>query len=186
MRVDDVASDVGHGLEHLVDGQRAVDGDGGGGELLKLSGAAAQGDGLVADLIGLHRQLHEDRDFGAENIGGERGLDEIDGAQRITARQVLIVIAGGDENDRRVLGCDTLADERGGFKAIHAGHVDIEKNDGEFILKESAERLSTGEGADNILVQYIQGGFERENTLWFVIDQKNIDFIFLHSSVLKT
>ncbi len=117
----------------------------------------------------------------AQHVGGEGGLDEIDGAEGITARQVFIVIAGGNENDGGVLGCDALADEGCGFKAVHAGHVDVEQDDGEFILEESAERFAARERADDILVQYVQGGFERENSLGLIVNQKDIDFVFLHS-----
>ena len=86
-----------------------------------------------------------------------------------------------------MLGGFSLADDFSGFKSVHAGHVHIEQNDGKIRGQDMAKRFASGIGADDVLAEVFEHGFEREELLRPVIDQKEIDFAigFTHSNAFR-
>ena len=90
-----------------------------------------------------------------------------------------------------VLGALALADERGGLEAVHAGHVDVEQDDGELVVEQCAQRLAAGVGADDVLAQLLEDRFERQQLLGLVVDEQDVDLCVGHrcrseTAVLRT
>ena len=86
-------------------------------------------------------KVDEDFDLGTQYFRHDRRRDVVDRAQRITARGMhLVVVVGGDEDDRDVRRLLPAANQRRGLQAVDAGHVDIEQDHGEIVREHALQR----------------------------------------------
>ena len=77
-----------------------------------------------------------------------------------------------------VLESGTLADERRGLKAVHAGHGHIEQDHGEILLAAGTCRASLPElRAHQVLVKGRQARFQREQLVGPIIHDQDIDLV---------
>src|SRR5439155_25878860 len=126
-------------------------------------------------------QVDKDRYLRLQNVRHDRRLDVIDRAELVSARAVVLVAERGHENDRNVLGAFALTNQRGGLKTVHAGHVDVEKNDGEFVVEQRPQRFAPGIGADYCLPEVLQHRLQRQEFLRLIVDDEDVDFAVVHS-----
>ena len=111
-------------------------------------------------------QFHEDADLRPEDLRHERLRHVIDRAQVVAAAHVLFAAAQrGEENDRREARPLALPDERGGLEAVHLRHHDVEKDHGEVVIEQVAQRLPARLGLDHLLPQRLQNGARGEKIL---------------------
>ena len=124
-------------------------------------------------LVCLCEQFDEHGDLGAQNDRVDRLEDIIDGAHRIAADQMLVLLVhGGQKNDRDMLGLLTAADDLSCFIAVDVGHEDIEQDDGEFAPKQLPERLLAGV-RDHHLSDIFQNRTQRQQVALIVIDDEH-------------
>ena len=84
-------------------------------------------------------EFHEYAHLGAQNFGHERLGEIVHRAQSVSAANVLFAAAErGQKDNGRMPRALALANERGGFEAIHIGHHDVEHDHGEIVLQKLA------------------------------------------------
>ena len=76
------------------------------------------------------------------------------------------------EDDRDAFGLLALADDLGGFVAVHAGHVDVEQDDRELALEEVPERLLAGTRGNNV-ANILKDALHGEQIALVVIHEKD-------------
>src|SRR5262245_57443519 len=82
----------------------------------------------------------------------------------------------------------TSANERGGFKSIHAWHSNVHENDRDVMAVNIFERILSGGCFEEVLAEVRKDLFEYEEILLFIVDEEDIglgrffDFVG-HSSV---
>ena len=88
--------------------------------------------------VGEAAQVMRDEDVGSLPVVHQDRLVGVVTDRDIAVR---VVAEGGDEDDRHVLRCLALADERGRLESIHPRHVYIQQDDREFLLEQMAQRI---------------------------------------------
>src|SRR5262249_44144667 len=101
----------------------------------------------------------------------------------VPPRGVNFIGKGGDKNDWRVLRPGALANQSGGFEAIHVRHVDVEQDHREILFEQPPQRLTAGLHRDHVLVQFLQHRFEDEEFLGKVIHDQNVDLTACHKAI---
>ena len=86
---------------------------------------------------------------------------------------LLVVVVGGDEDDRHVRGPAPVADQGRGFEPVHARHVDVEQNDGEIALEHLFQCLLAGFGGEKP-PEILQDGLVDQKLVRAVIDDENV------------
>ena len=106
---------------------------------------------LALDLLRLLEQVHEHGDLRAQHLRLD-GLEQvIDGADRIALEHVRLAHAGSrQENDRGVTGPVAFADQGRRLESVHAGHEHVHQDEREIVPEQTAQRLGTRMGLDQI------------------------------------
>jgi hypothetical protein len=93
-------------------------------------------------LLRLQEQVHERRHLGAQHIGHNRRVDEVDRATGIRNQRLPIIVTPirGHEDDRRPAGLATLADQGGRLIPVHARHPDVHQDQRERLTQNRPER----------------------------------------------
>ena len=109
-------------------------------------------------------------------VGIDRLVQVIHRAGAVAFEHVLVfAVVGGQEDDRDAGGLLALLDHLGQFEAAHAGHVDIEHEQGEFLGDQRKQRLVGGFGADQAVAGIVQDGFEDGQVLRLVVHEQDVD-----------
>ena len=138
---------------------------------------------LLPELFRLLVQLDEDGDLGAEHCRAERLEDVVDRACRIAAEDVLLVLGDrGDEDDRDVLRPLALLDQRRRFEAVEHRHLDVQQDDRGIVPQQLAERLLAGVGVEEVLLERLEDGLEREQVLGPVVDEQDVAHLVARAS----
>ena len=112
--------------------------------------------------LGAHPvELDEHLDLGAQDLRHDRRQDVVHRTQRVALHGLHVVGEGGHEDDGRVPRLLALADQRRGLQARHAGHVDVEQDDGELALEQKLQCLLARRRRDDVLVELLQGDLGR-------------------------
>ncbi len=128
----------------------------------------------LADRRRLLEQIDEHRDLGPENHRIDRLEHEIDGAQRVTARDLFAVtVMGGDEDDRRRPRLLAFADQIRQFVAVDIGHLHVEQQDGDFAIQQDAQSLLARLGLDDLLAQRREQIGQDQEILRLVVDDQD-------------
>lgn len=121
------------------------------------------------------KQLDEDSDFLAEDVGVVRLDDVIDRAFSVPSNDVpLFAVNGSEENDWGRARPQPLLHERGGFEAVQPGHLNIKQHAREVLEKHVAQRLFARRGLDQPLVQWLEDGAKRHEVRARVVDEKDV------------
>ena len=96
-------------------------------------------------------QFDEHLDLGAQNFGDDGLKQKIHGAQVVAAEQLLVAFVAGEEKDRGVARAFAGANQLGSLKAVHLGHLDVQKNGGEIVFQQMAQGLHAGRGQNQFL-----------------------------------
>jgi len=99
----------------------------------------------------------------------------VDGAERISLAKLLVVVVRGDEDDRRVRRLLATTDVCRSLQAVHAGQVDIEQDDREFLFQHQAQRILSAACRDDVQVEAFQNRPEHEQLVGQVIDKQDAD-----------
>ena len=104
------------------------------------------------------------------------GLHQIvDGSGSVALEDVLGVLRDrGQEDDRNVPRPLALLDQLGGLEAVHARHLHVEQDRGEFIVQQVAQRLFARLDTDELLAQRLEDRLEREEVLRPIVDQEQL------------
>ena len=156
-------------------------------ECFELAVDRSQGDGPLLDerfelravtpelLLGAV-ELSEDRDLGAEDRGHDRGEDEVHRTEVVAPAHVRLgLVEGCHENDRRQLGAGPLPDQLRGLEPVHDGHPDVEEDHGEFVAQQLPQRVGSGRGLDQVLVEGREDRAQREALGGVVVDHQHVD-----------
>ncbi len=130
---------------------------------------------LLPDRLRLLIQIDEHADLGPQHVRLDRSGNEIHRAERIALGHLRFVVIGRDEDDRRMLGTLSLANQGGRLEAVHFRHVDVEQNDREVILQQAAQGLASGRRFHDILPEVGQRGLNGQNFLRNVVDDEDVD-----------
>ncbi len=84
-------------------------------------------------------------------------------------------LVSGQEDDRRVPRAVALPDQVGELEAVHAGHLDVHKDQAEVVAQQPAQRLDAGAGPDQVLTQVAQCRLEDEEVAGRVVDHEDVD-----------
>ena len=77
------------------------------------------------------------------------------------------------EDDRDALGLLAFADDLGGFIAVHAGHVDVEKDDRELAACSNCRKASSPDLRDNDLADILEHSTDGEQILLVIVDDQD-------------
>jgi hypothetical protein len=129
---------------------------------------------LVFHLFGLLKELHEPLNLGSKNLG-HQGLDQVvHGPQRVGAlgRQAVVIISG-KEHDGRLPRPFLGADQLGGLKTVHAGHLYIQKHHGKVLFLQPPECLFTAMRLDEVVAQILQERTEGQQIGGVVVHEQD-------------
>jgi hypothetical protein len=130
--------------------------------------------GLALHLLGLQVEVHEDRHLGLQDEGVHRLEDHVDGAGRVGLEDVRLVAEDRrQEDDRRVLGPLARTDQGGGLVAVHARHVQVEQDEGEFLGQQPAQRILARAGDHQLMAQLLQRLDGGEGVALVVVDDED-------------
>ena len=109
-------------------------------------------------------------------VGVDRLVQVIDRAGVVAFEHVLVfVVVGGEEDDRHAGGLLALLDHLGQLEAGHAGHADVQDEQGEFLGDEREQRLVGGFGPDQPVAGVVQDGFEHGEVLRLIVHDQDVD-----------
>ncbi len=137
----------------------------------------AQGLGAFVQFLGelllLAMELEENVRLVPQHVRVYRLVQEIHRAGFVTLEQpVLVVRAGGDENDRHVARAFAAAHEFGQFETIHLRHVHVEQGEGHVMQQQQLERFGAGAGLDQFDVVALQQRREDQEVFLEVVDDQ--------------
>ena len=96
--------------------------------------------GLPGDLLGPSLQVDEHAGLRLHDLGDDRLEQEIDRTQLVGGQDVLLVAAvGGHEDDGRMAGPLSLADQPRGLEAAQRRHVHVEHDQGEVAIEQQPQ-----------------------------------------------
>ena len=120
-------------------------------------------------------QLDEHGDLGAQHVGAERLEDVVDRACRVATEDVLFVLGDrGDEDDRDVFRALALLDQLRRLEAVEQRHLDVEQDDRDVVEQQLAERLFSGMGVEEVLLERLEDGLQRKQVLRTVVDEQDV------------
>ena len=132
---------------------------------------------LAPHFLVLEVQIDQHRDLRAQDHGVDRLEDVIDRAHRVGARDVLVVLVdGADEDDRDAPRALATSDQFRGRVAVQAGHVRVEQDDGAFLAQQVAQRVLARSGFDDALLQLREHVRQREAVVRLVVDNQDRRF----------
>jgi hypothetical protein len=127
-------------------------------------------------LAALPEQLAQHRDFRTQDLRYHRHEHVVHCAEVVAADAVQIGdVHGGHEDDRRLFVARMLMDEAGRLEAVHARHVDVEQDDGEFHFHQARQRLRAGRGAHHVFAEFAQDRFVAEQAAGLIVDEQDVD-----------
>src|SRR4029077_17074952 len=94
------------------------------------------------------------------------------------------LVDGSQENDRSVTRSLAFTDQGGRFETINDGHIHIQNDDCEFLVKQEPQSVDSGLRADQILFKVAQERFQRDKVFDVIIDEQNTDLLFAHAFIL--
>ena len=119
---------------------------------------------LATDLLGLAIEVDEDVDLRLQDQRLDRLEDVVDGAGRVAAKDVQVVlVVGGQEQDRDARRARPRPDHGRELEAVDPRHADVEQDDRELVLEDVAQHLLAGLGEDDLepgLAQHLLDGEE--------------------------
>ena len=120
-------------------------------------------------------QVDEDRHLRPQHLGVERLEHVVDGADRVAAEDLLLLLVDrGQEDDRDVLGLRPLLDHLGGLEAVHVRHLDVEQDHREVVMQQPLERLLAGPRLDHVDRQRVEHRAQRQQVLRLVVDDQDV------------
>jgi hypothetical protein len=127
--------------------------------------------------LGLAReqvQLDEHLDLRAQDLGHDRRADVVDGAERVAALEVHVVVeVGRDEDDRRVRRLPPVSDQLRGLESVEAGHVHVEQDHREFLRQDPLQCLLARGCRDDVLPELLEHQPQREELVRAVVDNQD-------------
>ena len=88
---------------------------------------------------------------------------------------LVFIVVGGEEDDRNPGGFLPLLDRLGQLEAGHAGHPDVQDEEGKFVIDEREQGLVGGFGPDQPVGWVVQDSFEHEKVSRFIVHDQNVD-----------
>jgi hypothetical protein len=126
-------------------------------------------------------ELEEHVDLGLEDLGVDRLEQEVDRAGLVALEHPgRVARAGGDEDDRDVLGARGAAHQLGELEPVHVGHLDVDQRDRDVVDQQQLERLGAGPGAQRLDAVAAEQGLERDEVLDDVVDDQHLGRFGLH------
>src|SRR4029077_13527507 len=104
----------------------------------------------------------------------------IDGSQRIALERMHLVGKSGYEDDRCMGGFPAIAYQLGGFQPVEPGHVYIQQDDRELMLKDQLERLFTRIRGDYDLSKFVEDRLEGQKFVGAIVDYQDFGLTVLH------
>ncbi len=133
---------------------------------------------LLCDLAPLIVELKEDVGLGAQDIGLNRLLDEVDRARLIAAEPPRgVAAAGGDEDDRHMARTLAAAHQLGQLEPVHARHLHVEQRQRIVVDQQQFERLFAARCLVALQTIGFEQRFERDKIFRQVVDQQAFDGI---------
>ncbi len=130
--------------------------------------------GLKLHLHRLQVQVDQHLHLGAQDERVDGLEHHVDGPRRIGLEQVRFVAEHRrQEDDGDMAGLAALADEAGGLVAVHAGHVQVQQDDREFLLQQPLEGLVARAGQDDLVPQLLQRADRGEQVPFVVVDDQH-------------
>ncbi len=124
----------------------------------------------------LAMQLGEDGDLRAEDGRVHRLVQVVDGAAAVALEHVLVlVVVGGQEDDRYPGGLLPRLDRLRQLEAGHAGHADVEDQKGELLDHQREQCLVRGLGPDEAVAGIGEYRFEDGEVLRLVVHDEDVD-----------
>ena len=117
-------------------------------------------------------KLDESDNLRAKDFRYEGFRQVIDGAERIPFENMLLgLVDGRQKNNRCVLRFFTFTNQRGCFEAVDTGHIDVQNDEGEIVVKEKSQSIESGSCANQVLSKVAQQRFQRNEVFNVIIDQ---------------
>jgi len=119
------------------------------------------------------KEIEEHRNLRPHYGRDDGHLDVIDDAHRVSAGALHVICVGRDQDDGRVPCVAVLTQELGSLQPVHAGHVNVEQNEGELLVEHALQRLFAGLRHNDLGVQALEGRAVNHAFLRQVIDDQN-------------
>ena len=138
---------------------------------------------LLLELHVLLPQLDEDRHLRAQDARVDRLEDVVDGARRIPAIEVLLLLREGrDEDDGNVLRALAALDQLRELVPVEIRHLDVEEDAGEILEQQLLERRGPRRDGDEAVPERLEYRLEREEILLVVVDEQDVRAGSAHAS----
>ena len=130
---------------------------------------------LLLELHVLLPQLDEDRHLRAQDARVDWLEDVVDGARRIAAIEVLLLLREGrDEDDGNVLRPLAALDQLRELVPVEIRHLDVEQDAGEILEQQLLERRGPRRDGDEAVPERLEYRLEREEILLVVVDEQDV------------
>lgn len=130
-------------------------------------------------------QLEEDVGLALERMRLDRLEQEVDRAGLVPLEDTLgIPRAGGQEDDRDVLGPLRSAHELGQLEAGHVRHLNVKDCQRHVVGQQQLQRLAAGAGRQEIQALATEQRLERHQVLLDVVHQQELDLVLNHRDSL--
>ena len=125
-------------------------------------------------MLALHPEIDEHADLGADHIGIEGLVEEVDRAARISLRdRVPRRLVGRENDDRHAVAAVDLLQERRGREAIELGHLQVQQDEREVLVLRLRDRLPARAREHEALPERLEDRFERDEVRWMIIDEQD-------------
>lgn len=128
---------------------------------------------MAAHLARHAKEFDKDLDLGTQDLRDDGALQIIHGSVGIALSRADIIGEGGHEDDRRVGRSFAIADQTRRLESVHAGHVDVEQDECEFMRQDLLERLGSRSGKDQLKVELRQDGLISQQIFGPIVDQED-------------
>ncbi len=128
--------------------------------------------GIPTEESGVASQLDKDGNLRPKDLRADGFEEEIDGAQIVSAKQVIVAAEAGQKENWRSLGLLAIADQAGSFEPVHSWHLHIEQYGREIHLQQVAKRSFAGLRQHKFIHQVLKGRLERQQVPLVVVDQQ--------------
>ena len=133
---------------------------------------------MLLQALALLPEVDEDRDLRAEDVRVEGLEDVVDGAGRIAAEDVPLVLRDRrQEDDRDRRRARAALDQLGRLEAVHVRHLDVEQDAREVAVEQLAQRGLSGLHGDELLVERLERRLERQQVLGAIVDEEDAGVI---------
>jgi hypothetical protein len=120
-------------------------------------------------------QLDEHGDLRTQHVGVERLEDVVDGAGRVAAEDLFLLLRDrGDEDDRYVACSFALLDQSRSLEPVENRHLDVEQDDGDLVAQQLAQRVLTRVRGEKRLLERLEDRLECEQILRPVVDEQDV------------